>query len=102
MRAGSVLPLTVNDGVRSLVVQSGSSTELPLSSTVAAKDVDLASQASGNFLHERLADHPFYGVTTGVSTSPDTLPICPNITTCLRPSVSQIHPCCCPPVVMCH
>ena len=95
--------LTVNDGIRTVEVQSGSRAELPLTSTLAAKDVSLASQASGNFLpQERLADHPFYGVMNGVTTAPASLPICANITTCLRPSVSQIHPCCCPPVVLCH
>jgi len=97
--------LNVKDGDRTIAVASGSSTELPLlaSAGQAAAQNSASSASSANFLSsDRLVQHPFYGVLNGVENNPPSLPICANITTCLRPSVSQIHPCCCPPVVLCH
>ncbi len=97
--------LTVHDGDHTVVVQSGSSTEFSLGA-VAKQDLP-AEQGSkaveANLLPpERLLEHPFYGVVKGVSTSPDTLPICADLQTCIRPSVSMIRPCCCPPRIPCN
>lgn len=93
--------LTVTDGTRTMLVQPGSSTELAVGDQELAQDASKANTA--NFLPpDRLTEHPFYGALNGVSAKPDTLPICDNILTCIRPSVSKIHPCCCPPVVLCN
>ncbi|HUK43258.1 MAG TPA: hypothetical protein VLW48_02325 [Candidatus Bathyarchaeia archaeon] len=95
--------VTVNDGAHTLTVQPGASAEVawaPAGIQTAAVQSAQASQT--DFLgQERLAEHPFYGVLNGVSTNPTALPICPSVTICLRPSVSNIHPCCCPPIVQC-
>ena len=95
--------VTVRDGGHTLTVQPGASTEVALGPGAIAT---VASQGSGSapdyFGTERLAEHPFYGVTNGVSTNPASLPMCPSVTICLRPGVSNIHPCCCPPIVQCH
>ncbi len=93
--------LTVQDGSRTLIVQSGSSAELAAAPAAGAQDA--GSKASTvAFLSDRLSEHPFYGVTNGVSTKPDTLPICEDLLTCIRPGVSMIRPCCCPPRIMCN
>ncbi len=93
--------LSVKDGSETRVVQPGSSTELALAAGAAPTEQANATQP--NFLpQDRLAEHPFYGVVNGVETTPATLPICADITTCIRPGVSNIRPCCCPPRVMCH
>jgi hypothetical protein len=96
--------LTVKEGTRTVVVPSGSSTEYavaPATGQVLAQNAAPKS-TQGVFLpQDRLVQHPFYGVVNGVSSSPDTLPICADLLTCIRPGVSQIHPCCCPPRVMC-
>ncbi len=92
--------LTVNDGVRTMVVQPGASTELTTTGHELAAG---APTTSANFLPpDRLTEHPFYGVTNGITTKPETLPECPDVAICLRPRVSQIHPCCCPPLVLCN
>src|ERR1022692_151440 len=88
--------LTVKDGSHTTVVQSGASTELALADQG-------PKVASVNFLPtERLLEHPFYGVVKGVDDTPASLPICENILECIRPGVSRIRPCCCPPRVECH
>ena len=98
--------LTVKDGSRTMVVQSGASTELALGpATGQALSGDQGSKAtSANFLPtDRLLDHPFYGVVKGIDNTPDaTLPPCSNVLECIRPNVSQIRPCCCPPRISCH
>jgi hypothetical protein len=98
--------LTVKDGSRTLVVQSGSSTELALgSATGQALSGDQGSKAvPANFMSEnRLLEHPFYGVLKGIDDTPAaTLPICANILECVRGSISMIRPCCCPPKIPCH
>jgi hypothetical protein len=97
--------LTVKDGSRTTVVQSGASIDLAVGPTTAqALSVDPGTKAGpANFLSEnRFSDHPFYGVLKGLDDTPATLPICANIITCIRPSVSQIEPCCCPPRVLCN
>ena len=96
--------LTVKDGSRTLVVPSGSSTELAVVSTAGKGSApDSGSKVlTANFISgDRLTEHPFYGVVNGISDSPG-LPICSNLSTCIRPSVSMIHPCCCPPKVPCN
>jgi len=97
--------LTVQDGNHTVVVQSGSSTEFALGA--AAKQALPAEQGSkaveaSLFPQDRLLEHPFYGVVKGVTASPDTLPICAELMTCIRPTVSMIRPCCCPPRVPCN
>lgn len=97
--------LTVHDGDRTVVVQSRSSTEFALGAVAKqALPVEQGSKTvEANLLPpDRLLEHPFYGVVKGISTSPDTLPICSNVSTCIRPSVSMIRPCCCPPRVPCN
>ena len=89
--------LTVTDNGRSVALSAGSNTTV----AAAVAGAQQTTVAQTTFLNERLADHPFYGVVNGVSTVPTPLPVCPNISTCLRPNTSQIHPCCCPPLVMC-
>ena len=92
--------LTVQDGSRTEVVQPGSTAELSINGQNALPD---GPKSSANFLPpDRLVDHPFYGVVNGITAKPDTLPECPDVAICLRPSVSKIHPCCCPPLVMCN
>jgi len=95
--------LTVNDNGRTVLVQPGSSAELALAGAAPIVANNSGISSSANFLpKDRLDDHPFYGVVNGVTAKPETLPICDNILTCIRPSVSRIHPCCCPPVVLCN
>lgn len=95
--------LTVKDGTQTTTVQSGASTELALAGGGPVLAPSQGSQSTqSNLLSDRLSDHPFYGVVSGVETTPATLPVCASVSTCLRPSVSQIHPCCCPPIVLCH
>jgi ethanolamine utilization protein EutQ (cupin superfamily) len=94
--------LTVKDGNGTSTVQAGASTELTLSSggpAVAAKEGSQTAEAS--LLPDRLSDHPFYGVVSGINTTPQTLPICDNTMLCIRPSTSKMRPCCCPPIIMC-
>jgi len=92
--------LTVKDGNNTVTVQPGASTAVSLSGAGTAVSPSQTTQAS--LLPDRLSEHPFYGVVNGVDSSPETLPVCPNVTTCIRPSVSNVRPCCCPPVVQCH
>jgi hypothetical protein len=96
--------LTVQDGSRTVIVQSGSSAELAVGPTAGASVAQDSGSKSSTvaFLSDRLSEHPFYGVTNGVSTKPDTLPICEDLLTCIRPGVSMIRPCCCPPRIMCN
>jgi hypothetical protein len=97
--------LTVKDGNRTTVVQSGATTELALGPTTGQASLgDQGSKAApANFLAtDRLLEHPFYGVIKGVDDTPATLPVCANILECVRPHVSQIRPCCCPPRILCH
>ncbi len=97
--------LTVKDGSRTTVVQSGASIELASgSSTGQALSGNQGAQAvPATFIAgDRLLDHPFYGVVKGVDDSPATLPVCADILTCIRPNVSQIRPCCCPPRIPCN
>ena len=95
--------VTVKDGTHTLTVQPGASAEMALAPGGIQTAVAQSAQASQtDFLgQERLAEHPFYGVLNGVSTNPGTLPYCADIAICLRPSVSGIRPCCCPPLVLC-
>src|SRR5664280_401645 len=97
--------LTVKDGSRTTVVQSGSTAELALAPTVGqALAQDPGPKASpATFISDRLVEHPLYGVVKGVDDTPDaTLPILSNVLECIRPNVSQIRPCCCPPRIACH
>jgi hypothetical protein len=96
--------LTVKDGSRTLVVQSGSSTELAVGPTMGqATPQEPGSKAvPATFLSDRLSEHPFYGVLKGIDDTPATLPICPSLQTCIRPNISMITPCCCPPRVPCN
>lgn len=94
--------LTVKDGSQTTTVQPGASAELAMAGGGAALAANHGSQAATNILpDDRLADHPFYGVVNGVDTTPAKLPVCASVSTCIRPSVSQIRPCCCPPIVKC-
>jgi ferric-dicitrate binding protein FerR (iron transport regulator) len=93
--------LTVDDGGKSVAVAPGAKTTLAF--TPAAGEASAPNQsATGTIATDRLAEHPFYGVTKGVGNSAPTLPICANILTCIRPSISNIGPCCCPPRIMCN
>ena len=96
--------LTVKDGSRTTVVQSGASTELALGpATGQGLSGDQGSKAvPATFISDRLVEHPFYGVVKGVDDTPADLPICKDVLTCIRGSVSQIRPCCCPPRIPCH
>ena len=96
--------LTVKDGSRTMVVQSGARTELALGpATGQGLSGDQGSKAvPATFISDRLVEHPFYGVVKGVDDTPADLPICKDVLTCIRGSVSQIRPCCCPPRIPCH
>jgi hypothetical protein len=95
--------LTVKDGSRTMVVQSGSSTELALGISQALSGDQGSKATRASFLPEdRLLNHPFYGVVNGVDNTPAALPLCSNVLDCTRPSISQISPCCCPPRVACN
>ena len=97
--------LTVKDGGRTMVVQPGSSAELALSPTIgqALPQSPGSKVVPATFISaDRLLEHPFYGVVKGVDDTPATLPVCPDVLSCLRPNVSQIKPCCCPPKILCH
>ncbi|MGA3128993.1 MAG: hypothetical protein ABSD13_20050 [Candidatus Korobacteraceae bacterium] len=96
--------LTVKNGSSTTIVQSGASIELPLGlATGQALSGDQGSNAAlASFLpKDHLLEHPFYGVLKGVDITPATLPVCADFTECVRPNVSQIRPCCCPPRVLC-
>jgi len=96
-REGAV---TVKDGTQTKVIQAGSS--LAFASGGSPAVAQQTNDSSGSFLpQDRLVDHPFYGVVNGVQTTPPRLPICADILTCIRPSISKIHACCCPPLVQC-
>ncbi len=90
--------LVVKDGSRTMVVPSGSTAELPLQVAGVATAVQDANAKAPDFLSsERMSEHPFYGVVNGVESTPNSmLPPCADINACVRPSVSQIRPCCCP------
>ena len=97
--------LTVKDGSRTVVVPSGSSTELALgpSGGSALAQAATPKTVSANFISaDRSLEHPFYGVVNGVEVTPATLPVCEDLLTCIRPSLSMLRPCCCPPKVPCH
>jgi hypothetical protein len=99
--------LTVQDGGHTVVVQPGASTELSLGLAAGwAGPVDQGSKTTpATFISDdRLVEHPFYGVVKGIDENPYErfLPVCTNVTECIRPNVSQIKPCCCPPIVSCH
>jgi hypothetical protein len=97
--------LTVKNGNQTVVVASGSSNEFALGSVAgqAPSGEQGAKTVQANLLPpDRLLEHPFYGVVKGIETHPDTLPICADLETCIRPTVSMIRPCCCPPKVMCN
>jgi hypothetical protein len=96
--------LTVKDGSRTTVVQSGASTELALGpETGQALSGDQGSKAvPATFISEdRLLEHPFYGVVKGVDDTPSSLHVCADVLECIRSHVSQIRPCCCPPRIPC-
>ena len=97
--------LTVKDGNRTVVVPSGSSTELALGPAIGkalAQDTGARTAPATFITGDRLLDHPFYGVVKGVANTPATLPICEDVLLCIRPGVSKIHPCCCPPTILCN
>lgn len=95
--------LRVQDGTRTIAVQSGARTELPVVGAGSTILADNAGSKSTEIIPEnRLSEHPFYGVVSGVASSPGTLPICSNVLSCIRPNVSNIRPCCCPPIIQCH
>ena len=96
--------LTVKDGSRTTVVQSGASTELALGpATGQGLSGDQGSKAvPATFISDRLVEHPFYGVVKGVDDTPADLPVCKDVLECIRSHVSQIRPCCCPPRIPCH
>ena len=80
------------------MLSSGSKTTLG----VAQASAEASKVAAANFMGEQLAQHPFYGVdNAGVAPPPNTIPVCADVRECIRPNVSQIAPCCCPPVVKC-
>ena len=93
--------LSVKDGDRTIAIQPGASSEFPV---VAAGGAQIPSANSRASLlpPDQLAEHPFYGVVAGIPAQPPTLPICSSLQTCIRPSVSMIRPCCCPPRIMCN
>lgn len=96
--------LNVQDGSHTTTVPAGGSAELSLAASgnqPAVQNSASAAPASDFLASNRLSQHPFYGVLKGVENNPPSLPICANITSCLRPSVSLTRPCCCPPVVLC-
>lgn len=90
--------LSVNDGGRNMSLSSGSKTTVSAASQASP---DAPKVAAGSFLDGQLAQHPFYGTVAGVNSAPHTVPVCADVAECIRPNVSQIRPCCCPPVVMC-
>jgi len=97
--------LTVKDGSRTTVVQSGASTELALGpATGQGLSGDQGSKAvPATFISDRLVEHPFYGVVKGVDDTPaTTLPYCKDALECIRNRASQIRPCCCPPRIRCN
>ncbi|MGB8885299.1 MAG: hypothetical protein WCC87_01175 [Candidatus Korobacteraceae bacterium] len=91
-REGTV---TVDDGGRKVLLQPGDHTTLALGAS--------SSQSSfptqgGAFVGKTepsslVASGPFYTIVS----SPNDLPWCQDLTTCIRPNVSQIRPCKCPP-----
>ncbi len=97
--------LSVKDGDRTTVVPSGSSSEFALSanSTPAPAQAPRSNAAQENFIaSDRLANHPFYGVIQQLGTQPRMLQVCAAVALCIRPSVSKIPPCCCPPFISCN
>lgn len=96
--------LTASDRGRTVALEAGSKTTLAFVATtgqVIATDQLAQTAATDKLLDERLSEHPFYGVLKGVDSAPATLPLCSNVEECIRPNVSQIRPCCCPPRVLC-
>jgi hypothetical protein len=90
--------LAVNDGGRDVMLSSGSKTTLG----AAQASAEPSNVAAANFLEGQLAQHPFYGVdNAGAAGPPPVLPACADARECIRPNVSQIAPCCCPPIVKC-
>src|SRR5664280_1558366 len=74
--------LTVKDGSRTTVVQSGASTELALGPTVRqALPQNPGSKAvPATFISEdRLLEHPFYGVVKRVDDTPSSLHVCADV-----------------------
>ena len=96
--------LTVKDGSRTTVVQSGASIELALGPTTGqALSGDQGAKAvPATFISDRLLEHPFYGVVKGVDDTPSRLHVCADVLECIRSHVSQIRPCCCPPRIPCN
>jgi len=92
--------LAVDDGGRSVSLSSGSKTTM--GAAVGQGPVATSKVAEADFLGGQLSQHPFYGVNNeGVAGPPITLPVCENTAECIRPNVSQIRPCCCPPRIKC-
>ena len=88
-RQGTV---AVNDGSHTIVLQPGDHTTLALGSTAGQGS---SQSEDGPFLHKSalVANGPFYSLASPA----DDLPWCPSVLTCIRPNVSQIRPCKCPP-----
>lgn len=86
--------LSLNDGGGDVSLSSGSRTTL---GAAAPEEPKLAKE---NFLDGQLAQHPFYGTVAGIN-PPQRLPVCRDTAECIRPRVSQIAPCCCPPRIKC-
>ncbi len=96
-REGAV---SIRNGSQTRIVHAGSTADVMLSG--GAVSLQQSSMTQANFLaQDRLSEHPFYGVVNGIDSTPATLPICADVDTCIRPSVSKIKPCCCPPIVKC-
>jgi hypothetical protein len=91
--------LTIKDGSRTIPVASGATTELAMAE--GAKAVPLDAPVANFLGSERLVEHPFYGSTTGTDSKPSRLKVCEATILCIRPSVSKIPPCCCPPIIAC-
>jgi len=85
--------LTIKDGDRTVLVASGESTEVPLHGSGAQ---ETSSKPTDFLSSNRLSEHPFYGVVNGVNNTPSMFPPCAAVQDCIRPSVSNIRPCCCP------
>jgi len=92
-REGAV---TVNDGSHTVMLQPGDHTTLALGSTTSQGS---PRTQDGPFIRKTgpasglVANGPFYTLVT----PEDDLPWCSSITPCIRPNVSKIRPCKCPP-----
>ena len=89
-REGTV---TIDDGGHKVMLRPGDHTTLALGGVSGQ-----ASPQSGAFIGKTepsslVASGPFYTIVS----SPSDLPWCQDLTTCIRPNVSQIRPCKCPP-----